>query len=437
MRVLLDHLDPLLAEALGHLLASVGHQVLLPGEEGAVDLTVRSAPSAGGASVAARAGPVLCLRPGERGEAAADPVAALQAALAGGPPAVWDAPLDPARLLQVLGEAPSSARPPSTVPADAAFSAAGQPWFLLRTTDGALTPLNAEARRLPAPGSPGGLRAALPSPEVLAAVRGSDQGAWLVETVPGQEAFALWWTPRSGERLLAWIPWRRVTQAEDRGTLKALAELGRISSTFAHEVRNPLASIVSALDLLKGPLGETDRAEVIALAEARVGHLRSLLDDSLRLVRSFRGLPEPVDLAEVLASARALAVGDPLFQGIELVLEVPDPLPQPFSYAEPLRQALTNLLINAAHAQGPGGRVRLVVEADAREVCVAVVDQGPGIPASLRERVFEPFWTTKPQGTGLGLAFVRRLAEASGGRALAADTPPPGARLEIRLPLAR
>jgi two-component system sensor histidine kinase PilS (NtrC family) len=173
---------------------------------------------------------------------------------------------------------------------------------------------------------------------------------------------------------------------------------------------------------------------VLRLSRDRLAHLRGLLDDTLRLVRSFRGAPTPVDLAEVVASALALARSDPQFRAIDLAPRLPDPCPEGLSYAEPLRQALTNLLLNAAQAQGGAGRVEIEIEDRGGRVVLAVEDQGPGIPPEQRERVFEPFWTTKPSGTGLGLVYVRRVAEASAGRVQAmAARGGHGARFEIEL----
>ncbi len=433
MRIALERLDPVLAAALTDLLEQAGHEVRPAAEAaGPVALTIRGA--AGEAVRPPAPGALLCLRPAPGSAPSADPAGDLRRALAEGGQAVWAPPLDPSRLLDVLA---LPAGPPvvaRTEPAADLFGGAADAWFLLDAASLRLEPLNHEARLLKGPGGAGARRG--PSAAALAAIAGADEGRRLVEDEPGQEALAVWWTPRPGRRLLGWIPWHRVEQAEDRGTLKALADLGRISSTFAHEVRNPLASLSSALDLLRSPGTDADRADVVALAQQRLSHLRLMLDDTLRLVRPFRGPPQPVDLAEVIASARALARSDPLFAGLTLAVEGPDPLPQPLSYAEPLRQALTNLLMNAAQAQGHQGRLRILVERREGRVLLAVADEGPGIPVEQRQRVFEPFWTTKHQGTGLGLSFVRRLAEASGGSARVAEVGPPGARLELDLPAA-
>lgn len=434
MRIALEHLEPVLADALTDLLRQAGHDVGPgPAGGGGPGLTIRAA--SGGPSARPTAGAVLVLRPEPGRPASADPAAALRQALLSGGEVCWEPPLEPSRLLDVIASVDprtaDAARPAPARSDGDVLGSAGDPWFRFDVATGELEPLNHEARASEARGGGPGR----PSAAVLAAVGASDEGRRLVEDEPGREGLALWWTPWPGQRIVGWVPWRRVEQAEDRGTLKALAELGRISSTFAHEVRNPLASLVSALELLRGPITDADRADVVAMAQVRVGHLRQMLDDTLRLVRAFRGPPLPVDLVEVISSARTLARSDPLFAGIELLVEAPSEPPQPLSYAEPLRQALTNLLMNAAQSQGHRGRIVVRVEAPGPgRALVAVLDEGPGIPPAQRRRVFEPFWTTKHQGTGLGLAFVRRVAEASGGVARVADVGPPGARVELELP---
>lgn len=436
MRVLLDRLDPLLAEALAALLTHEGHEVVAAvGAEGSVGLTVRAEPA--GAEAVPR-GAVLALRPAEGRPASDDPVRALRRALEEGGEVVWRPPLEPARLLEVLaahrGRPGGPARP---LAGGAAFAAAPDAWFVLDVVSGALEPLGAAAGACQASAAGGALGGPVgPPPALLEAVRACEHGRRLVGEVAGREALAVWWTPEPQRRLLGWIPWARLERVEDLATLHALAELGRISSTFAHEVRNPLASFASALDLLRRPMTDAERLDVLTLAQGRVAHLRTLLDDTLRLVRSFRGPPQPVDLGEVVASALGIARGDPAFRGLAIEVVAPDALPAPLSWAEPLRQALTNLLLNAAQAQGARGRLRICVEPRGSRVVLAVEDEGPGIPADQRAKVFDPFWTTKLQGTGLGLAFVKRLADASGGSARVADVPPPGARVEIELPRA-
>ncbi len=223
---------------------------------------------------------------------------------------------------------------------------------------------------------------------------------------------------------------------EDVSAMRGLAELGRVTSTFAHEIRNPLASLASAVELLAKDLVPAERDDVVRMARARLSQMKLLLDDTLRLARPFRGPPAVVDPVPALASAVEIARSDPRFAGVDVRLEVSGDAPDVRTYEEPLRQAALNLLVNAIESQGARGAIRVLVADEADGLAIRVRDEGPGIPAALRAKVFDAFWTTKAAGTGLGLAFVRRLAEGSGGSVVVEDTPPPGCCVRILLPRA-
>ncbi len=224
---------------------------------------------------------------------------------------------------------------------------------------------------------------------------------------------------------------------EELAGLRGLAELGRVTSTFAHEIRNPLASLASAVDLLSKDLVPAERSDVARLAKLRLAQMKSLLDDTLRLARPFRGPPTVLDPVPALASAVDIARSDPRFEGVDVRFEWPGEGIDVRSYEEPLRQAVLNLLVNAVEAQGATGAIVVSLALEGKDrAAVRVRDEGPGIPAEVRAKVFDPFWTTKAAGTGLGLAFVRRLAEGSGGAVDVEDVPPPGACLRILLPRA-
>jgi signal transduction histidine kinase len=426
LAVRLELREGLRREALADLLAALGHRVV--GGGAAVDLVVRAeAP----AEPPQRTFPaVLALRPSERCAVDREPAQALRMALEAGGLAVWSPPLDPQRLAETLRVGGAGERHAEDILLGATFATSAEPWLLVDATSGTACPLNRAAAEAVAAGPP-------PWSSALPRIVQESEGAVRIAPERGGDLLLWWWSPQAGRRLLACLAWSRIDGVEDLGNLRALADLGRISSTFAHEVRNPLAALASAIDLLGDDLASAERAEVTRLARSRVGTLRTLLDDTLRLVRAFRGSPQPVDLREVVASALAMARSDPEFRGVALSARLPEPCPEALSYAEPLRQALTNLLVNAAQAQHGTGRIDIEVLVCDRQVVLAVEDQGPGIPAEQRDRIFEPFWTTKSAGTGLGLVFVRRVADASHGSIRVAGAQRgTGARFELVLPAA-
>jgi two-component system, NtrC family, sensor histidine kinase PilS len=218
-----------------------------------------------------------------------------------------------------------------------------------------------------------------------------------------------------------------------------LADLGRLAAGLAHELRNPLASMSGSLELLRAnaSLADEDRRLMdIVLREAeRLGHL---VTDFLSFARPAPPRPLAVDLAEVAEDALRVFVHDRLAAGVDVqrALEPARAACDP----DQLRQVLWNLLANAAQACGEAGAPRHTIRVSSgREGGAAfleVADDGPGIAESELARIFLPFHTTKPEGTGLGLATVHRIVDGHGGTVAVDSAPGRGARFRVRLPAA-
>jgi signal transduction histidine kinase len=215
--------------------------------------------------------------------------------------------------------------------------------------------------------------------------------------------------------------------------LEREAELGRMSGVLAHQIRNPLAAIkgFTQLALERLPPQEGVR-EGLARVVAESSRLERLAARLLQVVRPLEVQSSQIAsnelLAEVLAGrpaeqARVDADQPPVALQGDRVL---------------LREALAALLDNALEAAGPRGRVRLGVDSPSpHEVALAVEDDGPGLPEALLAGEVRPFFTTRPAGTGLGLALVQRIAAAHGGRLSLANLPGGGARVALVLPRTR
>jgi signal transduction histidine kinase len=137
-----------------------------------------------------------------------------------------------------------------------------------------------------------------------------------------------------------------------------------------------------------------------------------------------------VDVGALAHESAGLLAADPALAGTRVTIEGSA---QVLADADMLRRVFTNLVLNAAHAMEGKGHVGVSVDETETDVVVRVADDGPGIPADMRERIFEPFVTTKSRGTGLGLPLARRHVEAHGGSLELADTVR-GATFVIRLP---
>jgi hypothetical protein len=214
-----------------------------------------------------------------------------------------------------------------------------------------------------------------------------------------------------------------------------LAVMGEIASGLAHEVKNPIAGISSALEVVLSERGEDDlHREVLVQIGAEVRRISDIITQLLDYARPRAPRPEWIEIEVLLADIRAIFSPQCQKRRVDFTLESP---PGPGRiYADPgiLRQVMFNVLQNALHAAGEGGRVTLAVEAGEDAVAFRVSDTGPGIPPEARARLFQPFYTTKPGGTGLGLAIVHRHVTGMGGTVEAESCPGRGTCFTIRLP---
>ncbi|MEW6433838.1 MAG: protoglobin domain-containing protein [Myxococcota bacterium] len=211
-----------------------------------------------------------------------------------------------------------------------------------------------------------------------------------------------------------------------------LATYGQLMGSIGHELRNPLGVIETSLYVLKAQPGASEKT--VKHLE-RIGQQVTLANDiitqMLDLIRDRPLTRQPVDLGAVASDALS-SLERPATMTVELHgFDAPCPT---VGDATQLRQAVLNLLENAFHAAGAGGRVAVTLEREADEVRVHVDDSGPGVDPAVRNRLFEPLVTTKPKGIGLGLALVRRVAERHGGRVVLSRAPLGGARFSLVLP---
>lgn len=219
---------------------------------------------------------------------------------------------------------------------------------------------------------------------------------------------------------------------------EALAAVGSMAAILAHEIRNPLGSIVmAARSLDHGDLTAEDRKTVSTVLTEESQRLNRTLQDFLLFARPRPPRLERASLdALVEETAAALRSDAELLGKTELVLKPGKGL-QPFPFdADQLRQVLWNLLLNGAQAMNGRGKLLVETAVSGSAATVTVTDSGPGIDPSVLDRIFDPFFTTKKKGTGLGLAICRRIAQAHGGQLHAANARSGGAAFTLSLPLA-
>jgi signal transduction histidine kinase len=270
--------------------------------------------------------------------------------------------------------------------------------------------------------------------ELAAAASGRSSGS--VETAPLVLDAV---TAKVYDGLRRYLEKQRHHEAEVASRLERvdqLASLGQLAAGLAHEIKNPLAGIQGALEVLRDETGE---AQVRGLYEEMLGELRRVHQILEQLLDSARPAPlrlATTDIERLLEDTAALLKPALKRRRIELAIEVPAGLPPARLDAAKMRQVLVNLIQNAAEAVSEGGHVTVRASPfpDDAGVILAVVDDGPGIAADVRERLFQPFFTTKFTGTGLGLAITRSLVEQHRGRIEVDSEPGRGSTFYVVLP---
>ncbi|HKQ50772.1 MAG TPA: ATP-binding protein, partial [Pyrinomonadaceae bacterium] len=225
---------------------------------------------------------------------------------------------------------------------------------------------------------------------------------------------------------------RQVAQGE------RLAALGQMAATVAHEVKNPLSAIKSIAQVMREDENvKREYERDLSLIVGETDRLSRSVTQLLSFARTSPAAVAPSRAADLVRAAVELFRAEAAGRGVKIDCraQLEGDLEGPAASA--LRDALSNILINAIQATPLGSTVTVEAETKDNQLLVAVTDSGPGIAPELRERIWEPFFTTKQRGTGLGLAIVRKRMEEAGGSARLAPTPAAGqgARFELRIPL--
>jgi len=285
-----------------------------------------------------------------------------------------------------------------------------------------------------AAGSGGGVVVAAP----LLGTRGP-AGALVIETPPRVEA------TEDDLELLALFSSQaavaiRNTHELERLRSGALAALGRMATEVAHELKNPLAGLrlyARHLEQRLDRAGETDSADLARKITSTIDHLAAIVTE----ITAFGRPPElhraPAELAPVLEECVALALARHPSKVVEVVRAFDDGCPPAAVDVRELRKAFLNLTLNAVESLEGHGRLTVGTRHDAGTGIVTVVieDTGTGMNEETVSRMFDLFFTTKAQGTGLGMAIIRSAVDLHGGELNVQSAPGQGTRVRIRLPL--
>jgi signal transduction histidine kinase len=216
-----------------------------------------------------------------------------------------------------------------------------------------------------------------------------------------------------------------------------LAALGRMAATVAHEIKNPLSAIKSIAQVMREDESLRNEYERdLGLIIGETDRLSQSVTQLLSFARKESPAGQPLSVDELVRSVADLFRANAREQGIAIDCEVNVQAELAGRSVAAIRDALSNLVLNALQATPQGGRVAMSAVAANGDLVISVQDSGSGVPADLRERIWEPFFTTRQRGTGLGLAIVRkRVQEIGGSASLEMNHNGHGALFQLRVPL--
>lgn len=223
----------------------------------------------------------------------------------------------------------------------------------------------------------------------------------------------------------------------------AVTELAELAGGFIHELKNHLSTLGLNLQLLAEDFeaAETQRErrarDRIARLQAECGRLVDIANDFLRFARLKDLDFQPVALATVVEDMVDFFNPTARTADVTFKVYVPANLPTVSVDVDQFKQVLLNLMLNAEQAMPGGGEVTIQASCDNDRVRLDLIDTGPGMPPEMLDKVFKPFFSTKPGGTGLGLSITRKIIEAHGGQIEVQSEPDHGTKFSLWLPAAQ
>lgn len=229
----------------------------------------------------------------------------------------------------------------------------------------------------------------------------------------------------------------------DSTSLERTTEVGALAAGLAHEIRNPLHAIQLNLHTLRRAqqrgmvISAEEMTTILDESTNEIDRIDQLMQQLVNFTTPEQPRDETINLVTEIRSVVNFLEQELLSGNIQVQLQMPSvPVTVRMDHGR-LRQVMLNLLQNAQQAMPDGGRVRVALQRTRKRAEMTVADNGPGVLSGERERIFEPFYSTKDGGTGLGLALVRRFVEEVGGDIRIQDSDGGGATFRISLPIAR
>jgi signal transduction histidine kinase len=217
-----------------------------------------------------------------------------------------------------------------------------------------------------------------------------------------------------------------------------LATLGELSAGLAHEIKNPLAGIKGAIDVMRDALPPTDiHREVLGDVIHEVNRINNTVRDLLNYAKPKPPSHASIDFPAIVNRMVAIARANPKHRAIAIEVKQLNDIPEFTGDEMQLEQVIINLLLNAQNAVKSGGRIEIIFSHDpnAALIRMEVNDNGPGIPDEIRKKIFQPFFTTRTDGSGLGLATCLKNVQYHGGAIDARSEAGHGTSFIVTIPL--
>jgi two-component system, NtrC family, sensor histidine kinase HydH len=257
-----------------------------------------------------------------------------------------------------------------------------------------------------------------------------------ISVVMGILLLTLIFVVKRGESIIEKRAFERIRLKDQLSKAKHLSSLGEMVAGVSHEIRNPLGIISSSAELLKKKMDPQDPLNAIAdiiVAESR--RLNHIITDFLNYARPKTPNRSPCRIDEVIAKNIHFLDQQLKENGYVIRTDFNADTPAIKADADMLYQAFLNLLINAMQSMPQGGLIDVTIEKQDGWLWIFIEDQGGGVSASVMEKIWDPFFTTKEKGTGLGLGIVRNIIEAHDGMIRIDNRREKGARVSVKFPL--
>ncbi len=240
---------------------------------------------------------------------------------------------------------------------------------------------------------------------------------------------------------LQWAQHQLVEQhRQQMNRAEALAKMGELATGLAHEIKNPISGIVFALNSILRDIPENDkRREIFEELIKQANRVEQNLEALLSYAKENRLQKSPTDINSIIERLLLFVKQQQDMESIEVSSELDPELPQVLVDARQIEQVLLNLIINAIQAMPEGGKLRVTTayQSSAKKIRILIQDSGIGIPQNIQDKIFQPFFSTKENGTGLGLTLCKEIVLKHSGNLTFQSKPGEGTIFIIELPIGR